>query len=84
MQWVHITDTCLDGRDKFHRGERRYLPSDQAARLIAAGWASLFYQASEPPAPRADVAEVTLNIQNGSIDLSSVLERFASRGVTHG
>lgn len=60
---IHCTTTFLDGRDRFEAGDTRTVADDDAARFIAAGWATAEGAAASPAAP-ADPA--TLSIDNAT------------------
>lgn len=61
---IECTDTFLDGRERFERGDIFTIDDAQAKRFIANKWA----KEVGAPAPAApDAAPVNLDIQNASM-----------------
>jgi len=71
---IDIHQTFKHDKHEYHEGERaREVPDDTAALFIGYGWAS---RAGAPPLGVEHPKSVTLDIHNGTIDLSSVFDKI--------
>jgi hypothetical protein len=59
---IECTDTFLDGRDRFEKGDTRSVPDADAQRFIASGWAIEVGSGAAPVA--ATQAETVLSVHN--------------------
>lgn len=59
---IECTDTFLDGRDRFEKGDIRTVPDSDAQRFIASGWA-IEAGSGAAPVVAAD-AETVLSVHN--------------------
>lgn len=70
--WIQILTGFLDGRDRFERGETRYVTPADAERFITNKWARVVAEPGLEPAPAASGENVTLDIQSGGSDHTAV------------